>query len=71
MPNTVIELSDEKAMQVESILLDDDQADALRFIKQVIKPQLRAKRAVSLDSAKSTGIMTQCALLAYKKTCRD
>lgn len=58
MGKTVIELSDEEVMRVESILMDDDNAEALRFIKQAIKAKLRAKGTVSLDPAKSTGIMT-------------
>ena len=45
-------------MRVEAIVMDADAAEALRFIKEVVKPKLRAKTAAALDPAKSTGIMT-------------
>jgi hypothetical protein len=58
MGNAIIELSDKEVMRLEAILLDADQADALSFLKEVIKPKLRARRIASLDRSKSTGIMT-------------
>jgi hypothetical protein len=58
MNKTVIELTDQETMRVEAILMDEDQADALCFIKEVIKPKLRAKGSGTLDSSKSTGRMT-------------
>jgi hypothetical protein len=38
--------------------MDGDADEALRFIKEVIKPKLRAKGSSALDSGKSTGVMT-------------
>ena len=58
MANTIIELSEKEAMRLEAILLDADQADALSFLKEVIKPKLRARQVAALDRSKSTGIMT-------------
>jgi hypothetical protein len=58
MGNAIIELSDKEVMRLEAILLDADQADALSFVKEVIKRKLRAKEVASLDRSKSTGIMT-------------
>jgi hypothetical protein len=58
MTKAIIELSGEEIMRLEAILLDADQSDALRFLKAVIKPKLRAKQIASLDPGKSTGIMT-------------
>jgi hypothetical protein len=58
MGNAIIELSEKEAMRLEAILLDADQADALSFLKEVIKPKLRARQTASLDRNKSTGIMT-------------
>jgi hypothetical protein len=58
MGNAIIELSDKEVMRLEAILLDADQADALSFLKEVIKRKLRAKEVASLDRSKSTGIMT-------------
>jgi hypothetical protein len=55
---TVIELDDQEVMRIEAILMDEDQADALLFLKEVVKPKLRSKGSSSLDSSKSTGIMT-------------
>jgi len=58
MGNIIIELNAKEVMRLEAILLDADQADALSFLKEVIKPKLRARQIASLDSSKSTGIMT-------------
>lgn len=58
MGNAIIELSEKETMRLEAILLDADQADALRFLKEVIKPKLRARQVAALDPSKSTGIMT-------------
>jgi len=45
-------------MRLEAILMDADDGEALKFIREVIKPKLRAKAAGGLDPSKSTGIMT-------------
>jgi len=58
MGKTVIEFSDAEIMRIEAILMDDDIDEALRFIKEAIKPKIRAKGCITLDSGKSTGIMT-------------
>ena len=58
MGKIIIELRDEEVMRLEAIILDADQADALSFLKEVIKPKLRARQIASLDRSKSTGIMT-------------
>ena len=58
MSKTVIELDDQEVMRIEAILMDEDQTDALLFLKEVVKPKLRSKGSSSLDSSKSTGILT-------------
>ena len=58
MGNAIIKLSEKEMIRLEAILLDADQDDALSFLKEVIKPKLRAKQMASLDRNKSTGIMT-------------
>ena len=58
MGKVIIELRDKEVMRLEAIILDADQADALSFLKEVIKPKLRARQIASLDRSKSTGIMT-------------
>ena len=58
MGKIVVELSDTEAMRVEAILLDGDKDAALQFVKEVLRPKLRAKGNTALDRSKSTGIMT-------------
>jgi hypothetical protein len=58
MSKTVIELDDQEVMRIEAILMDEDRADALLFLKEVVKPKLRARGSSNLDRSKSTGIMT-------------
>jgi len=58
MGKVVIELSDTEKMKIEAILMDNDADEALRFVKEVLRPKLRAKGSRTLDSGKSTGIMT-------------
>jgi hypothetical protein len=58
MANLVLEFSPEETMRIEAILMDNDAEDALRFLKEVIKPKIRSKRSNDLDMGKSTGIMT-------------
>ena len=58
MANVVLEFSPEETMKIEAILMDNDAEDALRFLKEVIKPKIRSKRSNELDMGKSTGIMT-------------
>jgi len=58
MAKTVIEFSDQERMRIEAILMDNDKEEALRFLKEVIRPKVRSKGSTELDSGKSTGIMT-------------
>ena len=58
MAGMELEFSQEEAMRVEAILMDNDAEEALRFVKEVIKPKIRSKRSNELDMSKSTGIMT-------------
>ena len=58
MSKQVIELSDQEVMRIESILMDSDEKEALLFLKEVLRPKLRAKGSPTLDSAKGTGIIT-------------
>ena len=58
MANVVLEFSHEETIRLEAILMDNDAEDALRFLKEVIKPKIRSKRSNELDMGKSTGIMT-------------
>jgi hypothetical protein len=46
---TTISLKEEELMRLESIFLDKDKEEALRFLLEVIKPKLRAKGSQSLD----------------------
>ena len=56
MGSLILEFSDREKMRIESILMDDDAEEALRFFKEVIRPKIRAKGSTALDSRKSTGI---------------
>ena len=58
MDSVILELSKQEGIRVEAILMDDDAEEALSFIKEVIRPKLRAKGSTALDSHKSTGVMT-------------
>jgi hypothetical protein len=58
MATVVIELDDLEVMRIEAILMDEDPKDALLFLREVIKPKLRAKGSSALDRHKTTGIMT-------------
>lgn len=56
MGKTIIELEDQDLMRIESILMDQDEKEALIFLKEVIKPKLRGKGSCCIDSTRSTGI---------------
>ncbi|MFP3910691.1 MAG: hypothetical protein ACLFUT_01320 [Desulfobacteraceae bacterium] len=56
MASIILELSEQERMRIESILMDEDAAEALQFLKEVLRPRIRAKGSRSLDSGKSTGI---------------
>jgi hypothetical protein len=48
--------SEEELMRLESVFMDKDKEEALRFFLEVIKPKLRAKGSRALDLKKGTGI---------------
>ena len=58
MAGVVLELSQQEVQRLEAILMDDDQEDALAFIREVLKTKLRAKTNPGLDSGLGTGIIT-------------
>ena len=58
MDKVVLEISVQDRMRIEAILMDNDAQEALRFLKEVIKPKIRAKGSKELDPGKPTGIMT-------------
>jgi hypothetical protein len=58
MATMVLEFTNEEAMRIEAILMDNDAEEALRFLRQVVRPKIRSKRSNALDIGKSTGIMT-------------
>jgi hypothetical protein len=58
MGKVVVEFSDAEEMRIEAILMDDDADGALLFLKEALKPKLRAKGSRGLDPGKSTGVMT-------------
>jgi hypothetical protein len=58
MGKIIIDFSDQDQMRIEAILMDNDAQEALAFLKEVIKPKIRAKGSKELDSGKSTGVPT-------------
>ncbi|MCF8082647.1 MAG: hypothetical protein K9M96_06115 [Deltaproteobacteria bacterium] len=56
MASIILKLSEQEGMRIESILMDEDAAEALQFLKEVLRPRIRAKGSRSLDSGKTTGI---------------
>ena len=58
MARIVLDFSDEDQMRIEAILMDNDAEEALRFMKEVMRPKIRAKGSTELDSRKSTGVPT-------------
>jgi len=58
MDSVILELFKQESMRVEAIPMDNDAEEALTFIKEVIRPKIRAKGTTALDSHKSTGVMT-------------
>jgi hypothetical protein len=49
----VLDFSDEDRMWIEAILMDDAQ-EALRFLKEIIRPKISSRE---LDRGKPTGVM--------------
>ncbi len=58
MAKIVLDFVDEDLMRIEAKLLDNDAQEALRFLKEVIKPKIMAKGSKELDTGKSTGLRT-------------
>ncbi|MBW2065246.1 MAG: hypothetical protein JRJ03_09980 [Deltaproteobacteria bacterium] len=58
MSGVVLQFSDEEIMQIEAILMDGDAESALRFLREVLRPKIRAKGSRNLDPGKPSGIMT-------------
>ena len=58
MDKVVLEISVQDRMRIEAILMDNDAQEALLFLKEVIKPKIRAKGSKELDTGKPTGVMT-------------
>jgi hypothetical protein len=58
MAKIVLDFSDEDQMRIEAILMDNDAQEALGFLKEVIKPKIRAKGSKELETGKSTGMPT-------------
>lgn len=55
METTTISLTGEELMRLESIFMDKDKEEALKFLLEVIKPKIRAKGNRALDWKKGTG----------------
>jgi hypothetical protein len=52
---TAISFTAEELMRLESIFMDKDKDEALRFLLEVIKPRIRSKGSNTLDWKKGTG----------------
>jgi hypothetical protein len=58
MAKMILDFSDEHQMKVEAILMDNDAQEALRFLKEIVKPKIRSKGLKELDAGKSAGVPT-------------
>jgi len=56
MGTTVLSLDDKETMDLETIIVDRDRDEALRFILKVLEPKLRAKGKGAPDTKKGMGI---------------
>ncbi len=56
MELTTLSLTEQEVMRLEAIFMDKDKEEALRFILDVIKPNIRATGSRALDSKKGTGM---------------
>ena len=56
MGTTVLSLDDTETMDLETIIVDRDRDDALRFILKVLAPKLRAKGKGAPDTKKGMSI---------------
>jgi hypothetical protein len=55
MEATTLSLSEGELMRLESIFMDRDKEEALKFLLEVIKPKIRARGSRALDWKKGTG----------------
>ena len=51
-------LQTQSLIRIEAILMDNDAQKALRFLREVIRVNIKAKGSRDLDAVKSTGLMT-------------
>ncbi|MBW1997332.1 MAG: hypothetical protein JRJ29_05120 [Deltaproteobacteria bacterium] len=58
MSGIVLSFSEREVMQIEAILMDADADGALRFLREIIRPKIRAKGSRNIDPDKSSGMMT-------------
>jgi len=56
MGTTVLSLDDTETMDLETIIVDRDRDDALRFILKVLAPKLQAKGKGAPDTKKGMSI---------------
>ena len=56
MGTTILGLDDKERMDLETIIMDRDRDEALRFILKVLEPKLRAKGKGAPDTKKGMAI---------------
>ncbi len=54
MDVTTLNFTEEELIRLESIFMDKDKEEALKFLLEVVKPKIRAKGSRSLDWNKGT-----------------
>ncbi len=50
-----LKFTEEELMRLESIFMDKDKEEALKFLLEVVKPKIRATGSRALDWKKGTG----------------
>jgi len=50
-----LSFNEEELMRLESVFMDKDKEEALKFLLEVVKPKIRAKGSRALDWKKGTG----------------
>ena len=56
MKPVTITLKAEEVLRLEAILMDRNREEALDFLKNVLRPKIRAQGNRGLDSQKGTGV---------------
>ncbi len=56
MKTVAINLDPKEIMQLEAIILDKNKEEALKFLKTVLRPKIRAQGNRDLDGQKGTGV---------------